>query len=241
MPIKGERVNPLGHWPRPGLLTIALVVLAVSLAIATPLGVGAAQIQSTLPAEEPVFVPRVDIGPCPDKCPDVLGVVLDRNGRGLPGVWVRVTSEGGWEARTATRGDGSFYFTLTEGKFSVVLIDRVSQPAFFRVDGKTAIRIVFQEVASGATPTPVNPTPQPTLAPSTSTPPPGATLTPPRPRGTPTPSVTPLSPLVPSPTPSGSSPPGLPGIDPWLSTFLAGIGLGAALFLGALIVLRRRH
>ena len=191
--------------------------------------------------DETFFASSVEVSTLPNPVPlpqDIRGVVLNRDGRGMSGVGVKVRAEGDWEATTVTGAGGGFYFTLTEGRFSVTIIDRVSRPAFFRVDGKTTIRITFQETVARPVPT-ATATPPSTLVPTTPeasptanpTEAPGATPA----RRTPTPTVTPLTnePIT------GNRASG--GGDSWVGTFLAGIGLGIAVFLVVFVAMRRRQ
>ncbi|MBI4301247.1 MAG: hypothetical protein HY664_01405 [Chloroflexi bacterium] len=147
-----------------------------------------------------VFIPRVIVEPVgqPISMPqDIKGVVYSKEGLPLAGLAVRVSSPG-WEAFDSTRGDGSFQFTLNKGEYSLILVNRTSQPAFIVVDGNNRIKVEFWETLPGVTPTP-NPTSKPSPT-STSLP----TLEPSTPVSTPTitPTTTPEPWEIETPTPA---------------------------------------
>lgn len=204
-----------------------------------------------------VFIPYVYTSVSKDPLPrDIEGFVLDKNGAPLAGIRAKVSSPG-WEAYDATRGNGLFKFTLTEGEFSITLPDVVSQPAFIKVDNKTSFRIEFREiVGTTTTPTPISTpitktTPTVTTTPTITTTPTVTTT----PTETPTPSLT--SPTVirisatPSVTPTperGSSSSTrklslLPQLSfgSWVKTLFVGAGLGAIVFVFSIILARLRH
>jgi len=195
-----------------------------------------------------VFVPNVYTTIYGETLPvprEVVGFVYNKEGAPLPGIIVKVSSPG-WEAFDATRGDGVFKFILTEGEFSIVLVDLVSQPAFIKVDDRTHIRIEFREVVR-APPTPA-PCPTTTVTPTVTTTPtvtvsPTVTLTPEF--------LTPVSiGLSPTSTPTPGSVPStrtlflLPQVSlgPWVKTLLIGAGLSTVVFvLGIVVVFLRRQ
>lgn len=226
-------------------------LLPLSLSVLLPLVF--ASVVESLPGEAPpsqatatptpsasIFIPQVSHTPLepPAKLPqDVAGAVINRDGKGVPGVQLKVTSPG-WEATTTTIGDGVFHFTLGAGSYTIQLVRLPSQPASIIVDGKTRIRVEFRERAV-ETPTV---TPTPTVAPTAT---PTATPIP----KIESPTIIPLYPSPtasrvppkPSPTPSLGS--ALPEFNPtpWIYAFLTGgafAGLVFALLL--LISLMRR-
>ncbi len=199
-----------------------------------------------------VFIPYVytTVSPTPLSFPrDVEGSVYDKQGVPLAGVRAKVSSPG-WEAIDATRPNGLFKFTLTEGEYSIVLMDVVSQPTFIKVDNRTYFRIEFRETAgTAAVPTT---TPTSRVTPTTSA---TATVT-----ATPTVSATPTTTPTPgfltptviriSPTPSATSTPTptrrlflLPelSLGSWGRTFFAGAGLGAIIFVLVIVAGRLRR
>ena len=197
----------------------------------------------TTVSKDPLSLPR-----------DVEGFVYDKQGAPLAGIRAKVSSPG-WEAYDATRGNGLFKFTLSEGEFSIVLVDVVSQPAFIKVDNRTYFRIEFRETVGTALPPTTTPTskvsPTTTVTPTvtatptvtttpTTTPTPGS-LTPTVIRISPTPSAT--------PTPVGGTGSStrrlflLPelSLGSWGRTFVIGAGLGATVFVLGIIAARLRR
>ncbi|MBI2303121.1 MAG: hypothetical protein HYU86_00030 [Chloroflexi bacterium] len=168
-------------------LSLAAALTLTKGAVAAPEG-GVSALVTATPITS-VFRPTVTVTPVGGTVPlpqEVRGAVVDRQGRGVTGALVRVSSPG-WYADTPSGGGGGFVFTLGKGEFSIQLTDRPSEPAFIVVTGDTRIYVEFREILLSeptATPTPTpsaTPTPHPTLTPE-STPPPS-----------------PSSPLLPSP------------------------------------------
>ena len=135
---------------------------------------------------------------------DVKGRVVRMDGSGMPGVKVRVVSEGGWEAYASTDSSGNFGFTLTEGKFGINLMGLVHNPAFIDVDGKNMITVEFREVGVAAPTSTFTIPPIPTTA-ATNTPARTTTGTPSTPTTTGTPS-TPTTGTPSTPTTTGTPP-----------------------------------
>jgi len=204
-----------------------------------------------------VFIPYVTTTISKDPLPlprDIEGFVYDKQGAPLAGVRAKVSSDG-WQAYDATRGNGLFKFTLTEGEYSIVLVDVVSQPTFIKVDNRTYFRIEFRETVGTAPPPTTTPTgkvsPTTTITP-TVTVTPTVTTTPtitPTP-GFLTPTVIRIS-LTPSatPTPVGGASSStrrlsfLPelSLGSWGRTFVVGAGLGAIIFVLGVIAARLRR
>lgn len=232
---------------------IALASLAGLLALLTLLAFLRVPAAAQVAAQAPTFVPRVVVTPLDQQGPlpqDVTGVVVDRYGNALPGVRVRI-SAAGWEAYDSTKGNGAFRFTLNEGRYSLQLPDRDSQPAIVQVDGWSTIWVEFKEVATQVTP-PRTPTASPTLTPTETPTPTPIAMTPearllPSPTaaatvravGTPGPSASPWA----TSTPTGrSSPVSVLSLEYWIQPLLYGAGLGAviALLAAVIFVFRRR-
>lgn len=204
-------------------------------------------LEATATPVSSVFVPHVYTTVSPQTLPlprEIVGFVYNKDGAPLPGILVHIASDG-WEAFDASRGNGLFKFVLTEGQFSLKLVDLVSQPAFIKVDDRTDIRIEFREVVS-ATPTPA-PSPTTTVTPTITTTPtvtvtPTVTLTPafltPVSIG-----LSPTSTPTPGPTPSTGTLFSLPEVSlgPWVRTLLIGAGLTTVAFVvGMVVVFFRR-
>src|SRR5581483_4054436 len=91
---------------------------------------------------------------------DIRGTVLDKNGKGFPGVTLRIDSEGSpaWSATTTSGQDGSFDFAVTHGKFKVYPLSGRPQPAvdlYTGADGVAGVynyQLVFKATFSGSIP-----------------------------------------------------------------------------------------
>jgi hypothetical protein len=197
----------------------------------------------------------------------VIGTVLDRQGRPVPGVQVRVSWIGG-SMMTQTSAAGSFQVMLGTGPYQVELLNRSASPVSFSLDGQTGMRVEFVETQVGGTPAPgqvgtITPLPSPTGTPPTATPTPRPGTPTPTPRGptaTPTPALTPVPdpgtpiPLVgaaPTARPAQATPTTRPFIrralefefdtEPWIAAFLYGVGLSASagVFYLVIVAIRR--
>ena len=107
------------------------------------------------------FIPQVFVAPRPGPPmipQDVQGRILDRDGRGVRGVTVRVQADG-WSASTSTGDGGIFSFNLTQGVFTISIPGQSSSPMRVVVDGSTQITVLFRattslEPSASGTPTP---------------------------------------------------------------------------------------
>lgn len=91
---------------------------------------------------------------------DIRGTVLDKDGKGFPGVTLRIDSEGSppWSATKTTDQDGSFDFAVTHGKFKVYPLSGRPQPAvdlYTGADGVPGVynyQLVFKATFTGSIP-----------------------------------------------------------------------------------------
>ena len=121
---------------------------------------------------------------------DIRGKILDKSGKPFPNVPLEIESEGEppWSSTASSLQDGTFDFSVTHGKFEVLVLSGNSQPAMDLYTGADGVpgsynyQVTFQATFIGAIPPPVagtaTPSPSATLIPTASSTPvaPGANV-----------------------------------------------------------------